>query len=118
MKLRFFIPIMSSMIVACTPTGLRSPGPSNEFAWTNRAGAIPAQVLPELTQCGGGYQKLDVKRGESTDNARARIQECMFSKGFYNKSGYGGYCSDPDYRIKLPVCLNTPLRPRNDYYGQ
>ncbi len=106
------------LTAACAPIGLRSPGPSNEYAWTNRNNAMPEHVLPELTKCGGGYQALSVRIGESTDNARARIQECMFAKGFYLKSGHGGYCSDPEYRPELPACQNAPIRPRNGYYGQ
>ncbi len=56
--------------------------------------------------------------GESTANAEVRIDECMFDKRFYIKSGYGGTCSDPEYRAKLPACVNAPVRPREGYYGQ
>jgi hypothetical protein len=118
MRLLFLILTASSLLAACTFEGLRSPGPSGEYAWTNRNKATPAQVLPELEQCGGGHQVLNVKAGESTDNARARISECMFAKGFYIKSGSGGTCSSPLYRVELPACMNAPVRPSEGYYGQ
>lgn len=120
MKSLYLVLVVTSLVSACTPTGLRSPGPSNEYAWTNRDGATPEQVRPELLQCGNGrdfsnFIQLD---GESLDNARARLQECLFAKGFFPKSGDGGYCSDRDYREKLPACANAPIRSRNNYYGQ
>ena len=43
--------------------------------------------------------------------------ECMFNQGYYNKGGWGGYCSDPEDRATLPICQYVPLRPRNSYYG-
>jgi hypothetical protein len=112
--------LLASLLVACTPTGLRSPGPSDEYAWTNKNNARSEQVRSELKQCGDGYltSNLRPRSGESTDNAAARQEECMFTKGYYIKSGDGGYCSNPYYRSKLPACLNAPVRPRQGYYGQ
>ncbi|KZS14398.1 Uncharacterized protein APZ42_020256, partial [Daphnia magna] len=108
-----------SLLAACTFEGLRSPGPSHEYAWTNRNKATPAEVLPELERCGGGgRQVLNVKAGESTTDSEVRIDECMFAKGFYIKGGYGGYCSNPFYRITVPACQNVPIRSRNNYCGQ
>lgn len=111
---------VTGLNVACTPTGLRSPGPSGEYAWTNHNNATPEQVLPEFLHCENKYLSLEMKQrnDESLDNSRARIQECMFAKGFYIKSGYGGYCSNPNYRAELPACLNTPIRPRQGYFGR
>ncbi len=119
MKL-LYVFLLASLLVACTPTGLRSPGPSDEYAWTNKNNATPEQVRSELMKCGDGYltSNLKPRPGESTDNAAARQEECLFSKGFYVKSGYGGYCANPHYRSKLPACLNAPIRPRQGYYGQ
>jgi len=106
--------------VACTPTGLRSPGPADEYAWINRNITTPEEVRSEILQCGDWRFPSNVKArdGESSDNARARIQECMFAKGFHLKSGSGGTCSNPNYRAELPACLNAPVRPGNGYYGQ
>lgn len=120
MKPFYLTLVVASLVAACTPTGLRSPGPSDEYAWTNRNGATPEQVRPEMLQCGNGRYLSNVTliNGESSDNARARIQECLFAKGFFPKSGDGGYCSDRDYRAKLPACQNAPIRSRNNYYGQ
>ena len=117
LSLMFVIP---SMLVACTPTGLKSPGPSDEFAWTNRAGAKPEDVRIEMLKCGNGRYLSNVIRinGESSDNAAARLEECLFAKGFFPKSGNGGRCSDLDYRAKLPACKDAPIRPSTGYYGQ
>lgn len=121
MRSLFLILTASSLLAACTFEGLRSPGPSHEYAWTNRNKATPAEVLPELERCGGGgggRQVLNVKAGESTTDAKVRIDECMFAKGFYIQGGYGGYCSNPFYRTTVPACQNVPIRSRNNYYGQ
>jgi hypothetical protein len=120
MRTRFFLLIAASLVSACTFSGLRSPGPSDEYAWTNRNNATPEQVRPEMLQCGNGryLSNAALINGESADNARARIQECLFAKGFFPKSGDGGYCSDRDYRAKLPACANAPIRSRNNYFGQ
>jgi len=120
MKTRFFLLIAASLVSACTFEGLRSPGPSDQFAWTNRNGATSDQVKIELMQCGDGFLPSNMKPrlGESADNARARQYECMFAKGFYIKSGSGGTCSDPEYRAELPACMHAPVRPREGYYGQ
>ncbi len=120
MKSLYLVLVVTSLVAACTPTGLRSPGPSDEYAWTNRNNATAEQVRPVMLQCGGGRYLSNVTPiiGESADNARARIQECLFAKGFFPKSGDGGYCSAPDYRAKLSACANAPIRPRNNYYGQ
>lgn len=120
MKFLYLMLATASITVACTPAGLRSPGPSDEYAWTNRNNATPEQVRPVMLQCGDGRYLSNVTliNGESADNARARIQECLFAKGFYPRSGDGGYCSNPHYRGKLPACMNAPVRPQNGYYGQ
>lgn len=120
MKLPTLILAFASITAACTPAGLRSPGPSNEYGWTNRNNATPEQVLPELLQCGNGttFSNPFQIDGESTDNVAARMQECLFAKGFYPKSGDGGYCSNPHYRAKLPACANAPIRSPNNYYGR
>ena len=108
---------VASSVAAC---GLRSPGPSDEYAWTNRNHATPEQVRPVMLQCGDGRYLSNVipVRGESADNARARMEECLFAKGFYPKSGGSSYCSDPSYRAKLPACANALIRTRNNNYGQ
>ena len=120
MKLLTLVLGLTFMTVACTPAGLRSPGPSNEYAWTNRNNATPEQVRPELLKCGNGttYSNVFQLDGESTDNASARLDECLFAKGFYIKSGHGGYCANPVYRAKLPACQNAPFRTLEGYYGR
>ena len=49
MKPFYLTLVVASSVAAC---GLRSPGPSDEYAWTNRNHATPEQVRPELLQCG------------------------------------------------------------------
>lgn len=117
MKLRFLIFIALSLVSACTFEGLRSPGPSGESAWSGKNNPSLHQLRQALDECGDS-QPIKKREGESLDNARARAEECMFTKGFYVKSGSGGYCSNPDYRTELPACLNTPIRSRHSYYGQ
>lgn len=75
------------------------------------------QVRQALDDCGNA-QPLERKHGETSDNASARIIECMFAKGFYFKSGWGGPCAIPEYQTELPACLNAPIRPRRGFYGQ
>lgn len=84
MKPFYLTLVVASSVAAC---GLRSPGPSDEYAWTNRNHATPEQVRPELLQCGNGrnFSNFIQMDGESLDNARARIQECLFAKGFFSK---------------------------------
>lgn len=119
MRSLFLMLSICSLLGACTFEGLRSPGPSHEYVWTNRNKATPAEVLPVLESCGGGGRQVVIeKAGESTANANVRIDECMFAKGFYFKSGSGGTCSSPLYRVKLPACMNVPVRPSEGFYGQ
>ncbi len=114
MKLLCLILAAASMATACTPRGFRPP-PSDEEAMTSKNRPTVPQVRQALNECGDLLQKL---AGESQTNADARVIECMFQKGFYFKSGWGGPCSDPYYRAKLPACQNAPIRSRNNYYGQ
>lgn len=116
MKLLYLMLTNATMASACTPRGFRPP-PDIEETYTSQARPTLTQIKQALADCGFSrpLQRID---GESFDNARARVNECMFLRGFYFKSGDGGYCSDPDYRAKLPACANAPVRPQNSYYGQ
>ncbi len=116
MKLLCLILAAISMASACTLRGFRPP-PDLEEEYTSQVSPTLAQVRQALAECGFS-QPLRQKGGESLDNARARVNECMFLRGFYFKSGDGGYCSDPNYRAKLPACANAPIRSRYSYYGQ
>ena len=116
MKYLYLALVVTSLVAACTPRGF-SPPPSSEELFTSGGHPTVNQVRKALDDCGDS-QPIQRKEGESLDNARARVVECMFSKGYYYKSGYGGYCSNPDYRAKLPACANAPIRSRNNYYGQ
>ena len=106
--------VVASLVAACTPRGFRPP-PSDEEAMTSKNRPTVVQVRQALNQCGDLQPK---NGGESQANADARVIECMFKDGFYFKSGWGGPCSTPDYRAKLPACANAPMRSRNNYYGQ
>lgn len=116
MKLLCLMLAAASMASACTPRGFRPP-PSDEEAMTSKNRPAVAQVRQALNEC-GDLQPIKRQEGESLDNARTRVVECMFQKGFYFKSGWGGPCSDPSYRAELPACQNAPIRARNNYYGQ
>jgi len=103
---------------ACSTRGFRPP-PSTEEAFTDKHGAGSSEIKTALDSC--GYRESmssNLRNGETLDNARARIMECMFSKGYYYRNGWGGMCSVPEYRVELPACANVPNRPRNNYYGQ
>lgn len=117
MRTRCFLLITASLVSACTFEGLRSPGASGPYAWAGKNNPSLDQLRQALKECGDGepVKRID---GETLDNARARAEECMFNKGFYIKSGYGGYCANPQYRLELPVCANAPARSRHSYYGQ
>ena len=119
-KTSIFLILFASISVACVPAGLRAPGPSNEDGWANKEKATPERIRNEMLKCGEGryLSNIEPLDGESIDNARARLQECLFAKGFYIKSGSGGYCSDSYYRKKLPACFNAPIRPHQGYYGE
>lgn len=115
MKLLCLILAAACMGAACTPRGFRPP-PSDEEAMTSKSRPAVNQVRQTLNECGDLQPKHE---GESQTNAEARVIECMFQKGFYFKSGWGGLCAEPpEYRAKLPACQNAPVRPRNNYYGQ
>ena len=116
MKSLYLALVAASLVAACTPRGF-SPPPSDEEAFTNKYRPTVNQVRKALDDCGDS-QPIQRKEGESLDNARARVVECMFSNGYYYKSGSGSYCSNPLYRDRLPACANTPIRSRNNYYGQ
>ena len=116
MKLFCLMLTVVNLIAACSMRGF-SPPPSIEEVYTSRANPTLAEVKKALDDCGFG-RPLQRMGNESLDNARARVNECIFLRGFYFKSGDGGYCADPEYRAKLPVCKNAPVRPRNGYYGQ
>ncbi len=116
MKLLCLILAAACMGAACTPRGFRPP-PDIEETYTSHARPNLTQIKQALAECGFSrpLQRID---GESFDNARAKVNECMFFHGFYFKSGDGGYCSNPYYREKLTACQNAPARPQNGYYGQ
>jgi hypothetical protein len=114
MKMLCLILATASLASACTPRGFKPP-PSDEEAMTSKSRPTVNHVRQTLHECGDLQPKHE---GESQTNANARVIECMFQKGFYFKSGWGGHCAVPDYREKLPACQNAPVRPRNTYYGQ
>ena len=91
-KTSIFLILFASISVACVPAGLRAPGPSNEDGWANKEKATPERIRNEMLKCGEGryLSNIEPLDGESIDNARARLQECLFAKGFYIKSGSGG----------------------------
>ncbi|MEJ7138986.1 hypothetical protein [Amphibiibacter pelophylacis] len=101
-------------LISCTLRGF-SPPPDDDEAFTSKKRPSIFDVRQALVACGDNKPKAPNERQE---NANARVIECMFAKGFYFKSGWGGNCSYPDYRAKLPACQNAPQRPREGYYGQ
>lgn len=114
MKLLGLILTVTFVASACTLSGFRPP-PNDEEALTNKSGPTITQVRKALNECGDAEARKD---GESQNNFSARVVECMFQNGFYFKSGWGGHCSAPEYRAKLPACVNAPVRSRDGYYGQ
>ncbi len=80
-----------------------------------------------MVEC--GYSPIDFGDPRSVEEKKlstheevygpiALRMECMFDKGFHFKDGWGGMCSDPNYRPKLTVCQNIPQRSRNSFYGK
>ncbi len=114
MKKTILALLLTCITVACVPRGF-APPPSDDEAFTNKNRPNMNQVREALNDCGDNQAK---KNNETQTNADARVIECMFAKGFYFKSGWGGPCSADEYRSKLPACLNAPIRPRQGYYGQ
>lgn len=113
--------IVSAAVLALAGCGFRGlkPLPSAEEAFTDKRGAGSSEVKVALDSC--GYKEsmsASLKKGETLDNARACVMECMFSKGFYCRDGWEGMCSVPEYSAELPACENAPHRPRYHYYGQ
>lgn len=80
MKLLCLMLAAASMASACTPHGFRPP-PSDEEAMTSKNRPAVAQVRQALNEC-GDLQPIKRQEGESLDNARTRVVECMFQKGF------------------------------------
>jgi len=116
MKLLCLILTFASMVAACTPRYFRPPLDIEE-TYTSQARPTVAHIKQALADCGFS-RPLQRIGSESFDNARARVNECMFLRGFYFKSGDGGYCSVPMYRATLPACIDAPIRPTEGYYNQ
>ena len=114
--MRFICYLLSAviMMVACTPRGFRHP-PADDESFTSKGNPTAAQVRKALFDCGDGRPK---RNDESQTNADAKVIECMFNNGYFFKSGWGGPCSMPEYRLKLLSCKNAPIRPRQGYYGE
>jgi hypothetical protein len=105
------------LVGACSVfgNGFKPPGYENE-AWTSKQKPSQTEVDRALISCG----VIQLSNGLGSDrgeNAGAIIQECMFAKGFYRKSGYGGSCATPEFRARIPTCVNAPLRSRDSYFG-
>ena len=101
------------ILVGCSTRGFRPPPePWEEFEAVNRSVTFD-EVKNALEFCGDlkeyGYAGPPGKR---TRNDVAQRMECMFAKGYVFKSGWGGICSDPGSRDKLPACKDAPIRPR------
>jgi hypothetical protein len=76
-----------------------------EKPWASRK-----DVLQAMKEC--GYIRFALGYGNDTSvNAFAAREECMFAKGFTYRSKWTGLCSEPEYRSSLPACKNAPLRP-------
>lgn len=74
-------------------------------------GTSKSDVYAAMKSC--GYTNIPAGQGvDNSNEADAARQECMFSKGFKNSDGWGGLCSDPEYRPTLNACKDAPLRPR------
>lgn len=97
--------------------GFKPPPNANSLeSWGNRNGISQKTIDSAMIEC--GYTILEYGYGtDQTDNGSAQRIECMFSKNFYFKSGWGGICSNPTDRVTLPACANVPIRSRNSYYG-
>lgn len=111
-----FITLALALMAACNiGRGFRPPDSFNKV-WASRENHSQAEIDKTLTNCGVVYLSngAGLDRGET---ANVIIEECIFAKGLYLKSGYGGTCSTPEFRARIPACANAPLRPRNSYYG-
>jgi hypothetical protein len=97
--------------------GFRPPSDSNSLeTWGHKSDINQQKINTAMLDC--GYTSLTQGYGtDNSENSRVERTECMFRKNFYFNSGYGGVCSDPDRRLKLPACASAPLRSRNSYYG-
>jgi hypothetical protein len=91
--------------------------PNNQYEyWAHKLKNNPTQINEALAECGiplsGGSEPRDEDSSYNPDNGRAKRTECMFAKGFVLKSGFGGLCSIPEDRARLPACKDAPIRPR------
>lgn len=106
------------VVTACNlGRGFKPPPNANSLeVWGSRNGISQKTIDSAMTEC--GYTILEYGYGEDkTRNASAQRVECMFSKKFFFKDGWGGICSNPTDRGTLPACANAPIRSRNSYYG-
>lgn len=122
MKRSFLMLILVCVTVACAPRGFSPPPePYEEFAHKHKRVTVD-EIKSSMIDCGylpeWGYAGQPEDDYQKRMNGKVIRLECMFQKGFYFKDGWGGYCSEPEYRPKLPACLNAPIRPRQGYYGQ
>jgi hypothetical protein len=105
-----------SLIAACNlGRGFKPPPNANE-GWTSKQNPSQVEVNKAMITCG----TTELSDGTGQDNsptARVTRQECMFKKGFFYKSGWGGLCTIPEVRSSNTACATAPLRSRDSYYG-
>jgi hypothetical protein len=107
-----------TLIAGCNiGRGFKPPADANALeVWGHPSGVTQEKINTAMTEC--GYTVLPYGKGvDNSDNGHAARMECMFAKNFYFQSGWGGLCSKPGNREKLPACKDAPIRPRNGYYG-
>ena len=101
------------MLCGCTLRGFQPP-PFAYDSFVDKDGVkiVKEEAIKKMTEC--GIDRPDVGRASSdkTENDIALRDECLFSKGLFNGTGWGGICADPERRARLPACTNAPIRPR------
>ncbi len=120
MNLKYSIILFVFLISGCAPRGFSPPPePYEEFALKNGMATI-SEVKTSMIECGYSKESFDDPRpasiynrlsSEEKLNSAILREECMFSKGYYYKSGSKGLCSDQGYRAKSTACQNFPIRP-------
>lgn len=59
-----------------------------------------------------GYTRFILGYGDDTSaNAFAAREACLFAKGLTDGRTWTGLCSEPECRRSLPACKDAPLRP-------
>jgi len=112
MRLLFLMLITASLTVACSFSGLRSPGPTYAEIYRKTYSEKHVEVDAALRTCGWYSPRIGGAPEEDSFTVIFKFQECMSLKGFTYPADkeYGNPCDQPLDRDTYAVCKGVPVR--------